>query len=132
MKKEMYVLSIIIVAMISFSIGYFLIQPVKFDSCKLAYEDLKESDLCRGKFEDYVGTSDVVGNIEWFKFNWDEDIGAYGHAKNEIIGPNERCYNQGYRQFIETGKYNSLIECFANQVEIENDILEIQCGCLIE
>jgi hypothetical protein len=128
MKKGMYFL-IIIVAIVAFLIGYFLIQPAKFDSCKSAYNNLAESELCKGKFEELWGTDAIIKNVEYFDFNWNEDLEDYGEIKNYVSGINGRCYGQAQRQFIETKKRQNLITCFANQIEIEGNILKIQCGC---
>ena len=132
MKKELWILFMVIVGLVAFFIGYSLNQQTIFSSCSSAYEDLKQNDLCKGKFEDYVGTDEVIGNIEWFDYNWQEDIGGYGHLKEDIDGPNEQCYWQGYRQFIETGVHESLVDCFANIVEVVDGELNIQCGCFFE
>jgi|GEM_PF-3512649 hypothetical protein len=130
MKKSVQILIIVIVAVVAFSIGFLLKQPQQqFDSCKSAYDDLVNNDLCVGKFQEYWGTDSVIGNVEYFDFNWDEDLGSYGETKDYIGGVEQRCYDQAQRQFIETEERESLINCFANQIEIKDNILEIQCGC---
>ena len=129
MKKGVYISIIIIIAIVAFSTGYFLKQPQTFDSCKSAYDNLINDNLCVGKFEEYWGTDSVIGNVEYFDFNWDKDLGSYGETKDYIGGINSRCYNQAQRQFIETGERQNLINCFDNQIEIKDNILSIQCGC---
>lgn len=128
-KKSKHILSLIIIAIIAFMIGHYLNQPQRFDSCKSAYDNLISNDLCGGKFEEFWGTDDIVGNVEYFDFNWDEDIGSYGEVKDYIGGINTRCYDQAQRQFIESGKRANLINCFANEIEVQEDILNVQCGC---
>ena len=120
---------VLIIVVVALLIGYFLKQSQQFDSCKSAYNNLINDNLCVGKFEEYWGTDSVTGNVEYFDFNWDEDRGSYGATKDYIAGVNGRCYNQAQRQFIETGERQNLIKCFANQIEIKEDILKIQCGC---
>jgi hypothetical protein len=125
MKKSVYITIFIIIALVAFSVGYFMKQPQKFDSCKSSYDGVIGSDLCKGKSEAYSGTDDVVGNVEYFDFNWEEDLGAGGETRTYIGGINKRCYAQAQRQI----KRENLISCFPNQIEIENNILKIQCGC---
>jgi len=132
MKNNFTLILIFLLLVFAFFAGSFLNPLINFDSCGSALNYLKQSNLCVGKFEEYVGTSDVLGNIEWFDYNWQEDIGDYGHTKEEIAGPNEQCYWQGYRQYIETGIHESLVDCFVNEVEIGDDELIIGCGCFFE
>lgn len=128
-KKNILIFILLIILVICGIYSYYSITH--FNSCSSAYTSLKQSELCTGKFEDYVGTNEVIDNIEWFDYVWGEDIGDYGIVKSEIGGPNEACYWQGYRQYIETGIRKDLVECFVNSVEIKsNDELLIQCGCL--
>ena len=129
MKEVKYILSIVVIVIAAFSIGYFGEKQQRFDSCKSAYENLISNDLCIGKFEEFWGTANILGNVEYFDFNWDEDIGNYGEVKDYIGGVNRRCYNQAQRQFIETEKKKDLISCFADSIGIKDDILSIQCGC---
>lgn len=129
MKKIIQVLIFVGGIVCAFLVGYFLSHSEKFDSCKSAYDNLIESNLCVGKFEEYSGTNSIIGNVEYFDFNWDEDIGSHGESKDYIGGINGRCYSQAQRQFIETGKRQNLINCFANEIEIENNFLKIVCGC---
>lgn len=126
MKRDVFIVLLIGVALLFFSIGFFLGQPQKFDSCKSAYENVLESELCRGK---NWGSGYVEGNVEYFDFNW-ESVGVYKQEeKTSIGGINPECYFQAQEQFIETGIRENLINCFADEIEIRNDILEIQCGC---
>jgi|TARA_Y100000034_G_C6565225_1_gene244749 hypothetical protein len=130
MKKSVQILIIVLVVVVAFSAGFFLKQPQQqFDSCKSAYDNLVNDDLCVGKFQEYWGMDSVIGNVEYFDFNWDEDLGNYGETKDYVGGVEQRCYGQAQRQFIETGERENLINCFANQIEIKDNILEIQCGC---
>lgn len=131
MKKKGYwgILLIIIVALLAFLLGYFLNQPERFNSCASAYNNLLENDICSGKTEAYLGTNEVIGNVTFFNYNWQEDLGSYGNTKEYIGGVNKACQEQAQRQFIETGERQDLINCFANEVEIKDNILVIQCGC---
>lgn len=128
MKTRAFVLGLIIIAVIAFSVGYLANHPKKYDSCKSAYENLIKADLCIGKFEEYWGMDEVIGNVEYFDLNWEEEIGDT-NIKDELGGPNRRCYNQAYREFAQTGKKENLITCFINWISVKNDSLEIQCGC---
>ena len=131
-KKNFMFLLVFLLVVIAFFVGYFLNPLTNFDSCSSSFDYLKQSDLCVGKFEDYVGTGEVIGNVEWFDYNWNEDIGNYGSVKNEIFSPNKGCYWQGYRQFIETGIHEFLVDCFVNDVEILDNELIMHCGCFFE
>lgn len=129
MEKSKYFLVFIIVAIVAFLVGYSLKQPQTFDSCKAAYDNLINDDLCIGKFEEFLGTDDVIGNVEYFEYNWGEDQGDYGETKTYVGPINMECYDQAQRQFIETGERKNLITCFSNSVAIIDNILSIHCGC---
>lgn len=123
-KKTVYCIFVIAIILISFFIGFHIKQPQKYDSCKSAYDNLKESELCKGKSWDYIGTDYVVNNSESFDYIWDEYETKY--YANSI---EKDCYLQAETKFIKTGKRENLISCSANQIEIINSTLRIQCAC---
>ena len=133
MKKK-NTLTIIAIGVIAFILGFSLSyssqsqKPQSFDSCKAAYENLIHDDLCVGKFEEYWGTDKITNNVEYFDFNWGEDVGDYGIVKEYVGGINRECYEQAQRQYVKAGKRDNLITCFSNEIETLNDILRIQCA----
>ena len=131
MKKSV-ILLVIFVAIIFFLFGYFLNFEKKSLSCADAYNELKQKEICVGRFEEYRGMNEIIGNVEWFQYNWNEDMGSYGVVKKVLIGPNQNCEEQFQRQFIETEIHNKLIDCFVSDISISKEILSIQCGCTFE
>lgn len=135
MKIEAWI--VIVVAIVAFSLGYFIRQPEEtekeaktFDSCKSAYQNLVESDICKGKLGEHIGSGDVVGYVEWFDWNRKVD---------SVIDPHDECYTQAYvdyvlggKQKFYTGERKTLINCVAHIIDVVNGTLKIQCGCFFE
>jgi hypothetical protein len=129
MERKKIVILLIVVFSLSFSLGFLLNQPQKFDSCKAIYDNLFEEEICYGKLDAFSGTSAVMGHTEDFDFNWGDGLGNMGIIKDVVSGIENQCYSQAHKQFIDTGERENLINCFANIIEIEEGILDIQCRC---
>lgn len=125
MKERGYIALLAVVFIVAFSLGFFLNQPQKFDSCKSAYYDLFIDELCVGKLEGYEQTELASGNIEYFDFDWSE----YDSERKSLEGASGECRIQGENKFLATGERENLIDCFVDNVEIQDSFLNVKCGC---